>query len=293
MKNKSNPLKKNTIHENLAIFFFVLGAACFVIGLLLFLFKTTELNLGLPIDSNIFAAFGNLASGSVGVFWSFAGVILFYGALSLQREDLQRQREEFKRSIEIAEETKKNVEEQSDILRFQKFDNTFFNLLNQHNEITKAVFVEKATIGARILTGRECFVFLYTHFFEYATKFDARSSSEPNRNLDINKTLEIYENWWNQQEARLGLYFRNLYNLIKYVDRNESMAYDEKKVYTNIVRAQLSNHELLLLFYNCLSEHGRDKFKPLVERYHLLKTLPDNKLVNQKHYEEYDQSAFQ
>src|SRR5215213_5051365 len=46
----------------------------------------------------------------------------------------------------------------------------------------------------------------------------------------------------------------------------------DKHLYTNLVRAQLSSYEIALTFYNCLSEMGREKFKPLVERYALLKT---------------------
>lgn len=59
-----------------------------------------------------------------------------------------------------------------------------------------------------------------------------------------------------------------------------------------MVRAQLSDYELLWVFYNCLSPNGVRKFKPYVEKYSLLKNLPIDKL----HFEDvvhlYHQSAF-
>lgn len=65
-----------------------------------------------------------------------------------------------------------------------------------------------------------------------------------------------------------------------------------KYSYTSIIRAQLSDYELLWLFYNCLSNNGTDFFKPLVEKYSLLKNMPKDKLTNDKFLEEYNESAF-
>ena len=47
----------------------------------------------------------------------------------------------------------------------------------------------------------------------------------------------------------------------------------EKYNYTSIVRSQLSDYELIILFYNCLSENGCEKFKPLVETYAIFKNI--------------------
>jgi hypothetical protein len=100
----------------------------------------------------------------------------------------------------------------------------------------------------------------------------------------------VYLAFYRQNEADLGHYFRTLYNLVKFVDRSEI---PDKKLYTNLIRAQLSSIELALLFYNCLSDLGREKFKPLVEKYSLLKTLPRAKLLNPTDHERlYDASAY-
>ncbi|MCB0738292.1 MAG: hypothetical protein KDC92_12315 [Bacteroidetes bacterium] len=53
-----------------------------------------------------------------------------------------------------------------------------------------------------------------------------------------------------------------------------------------MARAQLSDYELLILFYNCLCEYG-GKFKPYVERYALLKSLPVGDLHDESLVDEY------
>ena len=48
------------------------------------------------------------------------------------------------------------------------------------------------------------------------------------------------------------------------------MSQKEKDGLARIVRAHLSEPELHLLFWNALSGHGKEKTKPLVERYDIL-----------------------
>ena len=55
-----------------------------------------------------------------------------------------------------------------------------------------------------------------------------------------------------------------------------------------MIRAQLSDYELLWIFYNCLSENGLEKFKPLIEEYSLLKNLPQTKVHSVELIEKYE-----
>ena len=90
----------------------------------------------------------------------------------------------------------------------------------------------------------------------------------------------------------LGRYFRNLYNVVKFVDQSEfPKEFGAKKFYTNLIRAQLSSNELGLLFYNCLSDRGAE-FKKLVEKYALLKDMDFKVLINEEHKNLYDKSAY-
>jgi hypothetical protein len=57
--------------------------------------------------------------------------------------------------------------------------------------------------------------------------------------------------------SRLGHYFRHLYLIVKQVVFSEALEDDKlRRNYLRILRAQLSNHEQILLFYNWMGEHG-------------------------------------
>ena len=102
-------------------------------------------------------------------------------------------------------------------------------------------------------------------------------------------TLEGYDIFFKKYQNNLGHYFRNLYHIIKFVDKSEI---DNKKRYTNFVRAQLSSHELALIFYNCLSVYGSEMFKPYIERYSLLKNMNKDLIFNDNHLKEYADEAY-
>ena len=88
----------------------------------------------------------------------------------------------------------------------------------------------------------------------------------------------IYNIIYKKYDSDFGHYFRNLYRLIKIVDEKKFSEniiedYKIKYSYTSIIRAQLSDAEIKWLFLNCLSDKGYKKFKPLVEKYSLVKII--------------------
>ncbi len=60
------------------------------------------------------------------------------------------------------------------------------------------------------------------------------------------------------KSSMLGHYFRHLYQCVKFVvEQDEAfLCYQTKREYLKILRAQLSNHEQALLFYNWLADFG-------------------------------------
>ncbi|TVR72469.1 MAG: hypothetical protein EA427_03195 [Spirochaetaceae bacterium] len=76
-------------------------------------------------------------------------------------------------------------------------------------------------------------------------------------------------------QTNLGSYFRNMYHLIKYVDTRKFLNRAEKIRYINVLRAQLSNAELWLLYFNVVSRFGRKWLEnDYVLRYRLIKNMP-------------------
>ncbi|WP_371877571.1 putative phage abortive infection protein [Geomonas paludis] len=58
---------------------------------------------------------------------------------------------------------------------------------------------------------------------------------------------------------------------------------DDKKVYVNFVRAQMFVYHLAILFYNCLSINGCEKFKELLENYEFLEDMDLTLLFDWEH----------
>ncbi|WP_394347924.1 putative phage abortive infection protein [Polaribacter aestuariivivens] len=71
------------------------------------------------------------------------------------------------------------------------------------------------------------------------------------------------------------------------------MRYKNKKQYASFLRSQLSSYEQILIFYNCLHENGKQKFKPLIEEFHLFKNIDESLLFNKLHKKAYKISAFE
>ena len=103
---------------------------------------------------------------------------------------------------------------------------------------------------------------------------------------------DIWQRFATRYQRSLGDYFSHLYNTIKFVDEHDFLQdFEEKKYYTDLLRAQMSSNELGLIFYNCLSDRGA-KFKCLVERYSLFKDMDENVLLDETHKRLYDKGAF-
>lgn len=76
-------------------------------------------------------------------------------------------------------------------------------------------------------------------------------------------------------QTNLGHYYRNMYRAIKYIDTRKYLNKKEKREYIKLLRSQLSNPELLLLYYNVRSDFGK-KWNEFICKYDLIKNIPEN-----------------
>lgn len=73
----------------------------------------------------------------------------------------------------------------------------------------------------------------------------------------------------------LSVYFRNMYNAVKLIDNSSLFSDDEKKNYIKILRSQLSNAELYILFFNIISRFGKKWIdNNYITKYQLIQNLP-------------------
>ncbi len=226
---------------------------------------------------------------------AFAGVIVtFYlqrKELDLQRQELKAQREEF--------------EQQNKTLKLQRFESTFFHMMELQQQIVSDLYIKvsereklnvqtetgfktEEAIVDKSVRGRQVIQYIYRH---------AESVYYNDGIFDkiVESGLDGYVNA--PYRMMLDHYFRHLYTILRYVDETDAFSlnddgeldieneWKQKYHYTTIVRATLSRHELLMLYYNGLSIFGREKLKPLIEKYSLLNNLDIHYLSLSKEYQ--------
>lgn len=86
--------------------------------------------------------------------------------------------------------------------------------------------------------------------------------------------LNEYSVLYRHKEPELGPYFRMLYHVIRFLENSDI---EDKKESADIVRAELSGPETVLLAFNCLTPQGYN-FYDLVVKYGILKHLPNGDL---------------
>lgn len=83
---------------------------------------------------------------------------------------------------------------------------------------------------------------------------------------------------YNGHQSRLGHYFRHLWIIVLFVHKSTILTVDQKKDYIRILRAQLSNHEQVLLFFHSISHLGLDwelsSEDKLITEYNLIRNIP-------------------
>ena len=215
--------------------------------------------------------------------------------LSLQRKELELQRKELTHTRAEIKGQKEQLAAQNKTLRHQNFESSFFQLLSLYNNIIDAM---EFSVSGRHASKRGSFRLTHhTLRYDYTSNVSSEEnledtfrsllerewdSAEEEKQFILKRINERYEMFFAKYQAQVGHYLRHLYNMVKFVDEKDFLTYEEKKRYTNLIRAQLSSYELAFLFSNCLSDEEKD-FKPLVEKYALLKNIDFNLLLSNEH----------
>jgi Putative phage abortive infection protein len=212
---------------------------------------------------------------------AFVGVI---AALILQKRELALQRQELEQTREELRGQKEQLAAQNRTFRQQTFENTFFQLLRLHNEIVDSLVSHP--YGREAIRGRDRIASLCSDFLH---KLDLVSTRATNDKEALEEIDAVYEKFYNEHRGHLSHYLRNLSALLEFVAHS---SIEKPGLYANIVRAQLSSSEILLLFYTGLSTLGYSKLKPLIERFSLLEGLNKTAVVDPAHLELYTPQGY-
>lgn len=169
----------------------------------------------------------------------------------------------------------------------QNFSNNFFKLIDQHHKLVDNINTQ---IDGIVEAGNPCPSKGRTFFDDLAHRIatdykylpvtpglEIESETKPNEEIDVTgvsgkeKLLRIYDHYFHLHQSDIGHYFRNLYRIVRYTEK-ANFTNKFKVDHIKMLRAQLSNYEILILAYNGLHHYGA-KFHRLIEKYELLNNL--------------------
>lgn len=202
-------------------------------------------------SSGDFGVFGDYIGGTVGTVVGIISIFLLYETYTSQVK--------FARKQDAA-------------AKFQQFETTFFNLLEQQQMLREQL---GGVIGDNNFQGLSYLKRLREDLSDALSCLNYRMDeiTIDNKVLLKNVVNQLYLDFFLPNVSHLGHYFRHIYHILKYVDDTHI---SEGKGYVDILQAQLSNDELYLLAINGISNYGRRKMLPLMDKYSLLENLNAN-----------------
>lgn len=221
--------------------------------------------------------FGDFFAGStVPVFTMISSIGLII-TLRMQKQQLEMQGKELQNSIMEMQATREEIKEQSKTMFIQRFESTFFNMLNLHNEIVKGTAVYD--VYNKFTAGRKVFPALLGQLkVMYDDTSVYNEEIRPDYEVQQAKMKHAYAHFFEEYEPDLGHYYRNLYRIVIFI-HEASLTEEEKLNYIGIIKSQLSSYELILLFYFVNSEYGQ-KFKPVAKKYRMFENLNESLLFS-------------
>jgi len=215
--------------------------------------------------------FGDYVGGILNPLFSLTTLFALLHTIYLQSKELRESTKQLKISAEA-------LRKQYELSETQKFETTFFQMLTLFNEIINSIeaiepvyedryrklngediLIETVCSGEKEIKGRKCFNKFYENL-----KGEYHQVGMCYRENEAMRIKESYKSFYHDHQYELGHYFRTLYNILKLIEKSNV---SNKRFYSNLVRAQLSSQEVLILFYNGLSDLGIEKLKPMIEDY--------------------------
>jgi len=216
---------------------------------------------------NDWAQFGDFVGGVVGTIVSAATLALVAVTILIQLRVMnlaKRQLEDSQKELAL---TRDEMKQSNSALRQQTFESTFFRMLEQFRQYTQSISYGSAS-------GIDAFTSMR---IDLKGRYDSLHQIEDRKA----RSLSAYKEFYRDTAKWLGPYFRSLYHLHKLV--HQSGLKDEARArYASLVRAQLSQYELVILFYNLLDERGLGLL-PYVNYYGVLKHLDRGDLLDKQH----------
>jgi hypothetical protein len=279
----------NWIIKTLKISCIFFGVASFATALFI-LFSKTYFNTSLKIDPELAAKFGDFFGGFIGTIFAVFSVLLLIYTIASQHFDSSKNstRDRFFKMLDYHNENIRNIRIPS--LEAQKSDlieegrRAFVVYKIQLKRLLQVVADVDQELNANLTDAQKidiayiCFYYgqsdTWLDFIKQKLSFHQGGDVIARVMLEkVNACKDLKLGRANQTE--LSSYFRNMYNAIKLVHNDKNLSNTEKVDLVKIYRAQLSNPELYILFFNLVSRFGKKwNEKGYIEKYELLTNLP-------------------
>lgn len=210
--------------------------------------RTGNVGLDYPVATDKVGQYGDFVGGVIGTILS---VVLLYLTLKLQREDSSNN---------------------SKIYKAQQLNDEFFHLLDMYHRIldTLSFNDDESFYNGKIA--------LHKNVEDMYGGFDSSISLPIRRKAAVS----VYQDFYAKERDFAPVYFRTLYRICEIIDNADCE--EKKKVeYIKILRAQLTDSELILMRYNAMTPLGY-KFTDYINKYNLLKHIPIFLLLEYKEW---------
>jgi uncharacterized membrane protein len=208
--------------------------------------------------------------GSVNAVFSglaFAGIIL---TIFMQKKELEYQREELR-------DTRKEFSIQNQTMKLQRFENTFFQMINLHHDI-----VDK--IGKKTMDSMADRLY---EFMRHPNDIPLSTATPIDPPTAWNYLIASYQRFYFTEgyETYLSNYYRNLYHIFKFIYLTDQIGEEKKKFYSSLVRSQLGQKELFLIFYNSMIPNlGNPKFLFLLKNFEIMENFNNSSVLVFEHH---------
>lgn len=243
-----------------------IGLVCSVIIFIIF----GDWSFSYILNEEKIAQFGDFVGGVIGTLLAFAASLLYYVALKEQQKDvkinqdsLNKQIEEFVKQVEELELSRKVYTDQYNIMLFQQFENNFFAYFDIYLKVKDQLDKQskKNDYFSNILRNLSSTI-------KYADLQGRNSISA------YEYARDKYSLFFIKNREEFAHYFRTMYRLVTIVTSSYILKTDSEKMkYIKIIRSQMTEKELLLIYYDIHSPYA-GKARQVFYEYNLLKHLP-------------------
>ncbi|WP_319779995.1 putative phage abortive infection protein [Maridesulfovibrio sp.] len=255
-------------------------------------------------DLDTLSKVGELTGGIVGPIWSLAAVLFFIAALKVQEKQLIAQKKDLRLQ-------QKELAETREVFEKQKFENTFFNLLERHHSVVSNLAIRKK-LHKESYKGTSA-VNRFFDCFKDELIYQGRNPhiKDSNNIVCINNDyfppdetkvvgdFELTTKYFNDavqtsvllhrfitfRATQFQVYLKGIIEILKTIDSykyspNARINQKAKAEFTSIVNANLSQNDMTIIYYySAVYTNLGD----LIKKHNILNGIQNNFLIHATH----------